>query len=137
MDKVSMVFRVLFVEPFWIGVIERVSDNQLEVCKITFGVEPQDQEVLQWVFTKYPHLTFSPAVNVVTKDKKRNPKRRQREIQKDTSPRIGTKSQQALKLLHEESKIVKKEKEKVVKKKREELQFQMKQQKRKEKHRGK
>ena len=40
MDKVSVVLRVFFEDPFWIGVLERVESGRMTVCKITFGPEP-------------------------------------------------------------------------------------------------
>ena len=46
MDKVSGRLTVFFEEPFWTGVFERISDGKLSVCKVTFGAEPKDYEVL-------------------------------------------------------------------------------------------
>ena len=37
MDKVSLTFLVFFEDPFWIGIVERISDGTMEVCRITFG----------------------------------------------------------------------------------------------------
>lgn len=45
MDKVSVSLTVFFEEPFWVGVVQRVSDNRLTAAKITFGAEPKDYEV--------------------------------------------------------------------------------------------
>ena len=42
MDKVSLTFLVFFEDPFWIGIVERISDGTMEVCRITFGAEPKD-----------------------------------------------------------------------------------------------
>ncbi len=42
MDKVSVVLRVFFEDPFWIGILERVESGRMTVCKITFGPEPKD-----------------------------------------------------------------------------------------------
>ncbi len=39
MDKVSGRLTVLFDEPFWIGVLEHISEGKLSVCKVTFGKE--------------------------------------------------------------------------------------------------
>ena len=53
---------------------------------------------------------FSPAVETVVKDIKRNPKRMHREVKKQTiGTGIGTKSQQALKLQQEHNKQERKE----------------------------
>ena len=33
---------ILFENPFWIGLFERIDGNKYEVCKITFGAEPMN-----------------------------------------------------------------------------------------------
>ena len=137
MDKVSGKLTVFFEEPFWVGVFERVSDGKLSVCKVTFGAEPKEHEVYEFVLKSYYRLQFSPAVATDVKEACRNPKRVQREVRKQVqNTGIGTKSQQALKLQQEqlktERKIVRREQREVEKQR----QFELKQQKRKEKHRG-
>ena len=62
MDKVSLTFLVFFEDPFWIGIVERISDGTMEVCRITFGAEPKDYEVYEWLLKNYDGLRFSPAV---------------------------------------------------------------------------
>ena len=62
MDKVSGRLTVFFEEPFWIGVFERISDGKLSVCKVTFGAEPKDYEIYEFVLKNYYRLRFSPAV---------------------------------------------------------------------------
>ncbi len=137
MDKVSGKLTVFFEEPFWVGVFERVLDGKLSVCKVTFGAEPKDYEIYDFVLKNYYRLRFSPAVATDIKEASRNPKRVQREVRKQIqNTRIGTKSQQALKLQQEQLKI---ERKTVSREKREaekQRQFELKQQKRKEKHRG-
>ena len=137
MDKVSGKLTVFFEEPFWVGVFERVSDGKLSVCKVTFGAEPQDYEVYDFVLKNYYRLRFSPAVATDVKEVGRNPKRVQREVRKQIkNTGIGTKLQQALKLQQEqlktERKIVSREQREAEKQR----QFELKQQKKKEKHRG-
>ena len=137
MDKVSGKLTVFFEEPFWVGVFERVSDGKLSVCKVTFGAEPKDYEVYDFVLKNYYWLRFSPAVATDVKKAGRNPKRVQREVRKQVqNSGIGTKSQQVLKLQQEqlktERRIVSREKWEAEKQR----QFELKQQKRKEKHRG-
>ena len=44
---------VYFDDPFWVGVFERVEDGKLSVCKVTFGAEPKDYEVLEFVLEHY------------------------------------------------------------------------------------
>ena len=137
MDKVSGKLTVFFEDPFWVGVFERVSDGKLSVCKVTFGAEPKDYEVYDFVLKNYYWLRFSPAVATDVKKAGRNPKRVQREVRKQVqNTGIGTKSQQALKLQQEqlktERKIVSREQWETEKQR----QFEVKQRKRKEKHRG-
>ena len=44
------------------GVFERVSDGRLSVCKVTFGAEPKDYEIYDFVLRNYYRLQFSLAV---------------------------------------------------------------------------
>ena len=59
MDKVSGRLTVFFEEPFWIGVFERISEGKLSVCKVTFGAEPKDYEIYDFVLKNYYRLKFS------------------------------------------------------------------------------
>ena len=128
---------VYFEDPFWVGVFEHIENGKLSVCKVTFGSEPKDYEILEYVLKNYYQLKFSPAVDVVVKKEATNPKRVQREARKQAAAiGIGTKSQQALQMQREENKL---ERKSVSRKKREaekQHRFELKQQKRKEKHRG-
>ena len=82
MDKVSGKLTVYFEEPFWVGVFERIEDGKLSVAKVIFGAEPIDYEVQQYIQKYYASLKFSPAVDTVVKDIKRNPKRMQCEARR-------------------------------------------------------
>ena len=85
----------------------------------------------------YFSLKFSPAVDTVVKDIKRNPKRMQREAKKQMQETgIGTKSQQALKLQQEQNKQERKVRSREKKEADELRMFELKQQKKREKHRG-
>ena len=137
MDKVSGKLTVYFEEPFWIGVFERIEDGKLSVSKVTFGAEPKDYEVQEYIQKHYASLKFSPAVDAVVKDIKRNPKRMQREARRQMQETgIGTKSQQALKLQQEQNKQERKIRSKEKKEAEELRKFEMKQQKKREKHKG-
>jgi hypothetical protein len=104
---------------------------------VTFGVEPKDYDVLEFINRNYYHLQFSPAVETVVKDTKKNPKRAQRDAKKQTMETgIGTKSQQALKLQQEQNKLARKERSKKEREEESDRLFEMKQQKKKEKHKG-
>ena len=137
MDKVSGRLTVFFEEPFWIGVFERISEGKLSVCKVTFGVEPKDYEVYEFILKNYYRLKFSPAVVVDVKEAARNPKRIQREVWKQVQNLgMGTKSQQALKLQQEQLKTKRRTVSREQREAEKQRQFELKQQKRKEKHRG-
>lgn len=137
MDKVNGKLTVYFEEPFWIGVFERIEDGKLSVAKVTFGAEPKDYEVQEYIQKHYASLKFSPAVDAVVKDIKRNPKRMQREARRQMQETgIGTKSQQALKLQQEQNKQECKIRSREKKESEELRMFEMKQQKKREKHKG-
>lgn len=137
MDKESGTLTVFFDEPFWVGVFERQSKGTLSVCKVTFGVEPKDYEIYDFILKNYYQLRFSPAVAADVKKAGKNPKRLQREVHKQLQNNgIGTKAQQALKLQQEQMKIERKSVSREQRKVHKEHQFHLKQQKRKEKHRG-
>ena len=137
MDKVSGKLTVYFEEPFWIGIFERIEDGKLPVAKVTFGAEPKEYEVQEYVQKYYFSLKFSPAVDTVVKDIKRNPKRMQREAKKQMQEiGIGTKSQQALKLQQEQNKQGRKVRSQEKKEAEKLRMFELKQQKKREKHKG-
>lgn len=129
---------VYFNGAVWIGVYERILDGQLEACKIVFGAEPKDYEVYQFLLQNWKSLRFSPPVAIQKKTESRiNPKRMQRIIKKQLeSNGTGTKSRQAVKLQKEENKIIHKDKSRRQKAEEKQRHFELKQQKRKEKHRG-
>ena len=58
MDKVNGKLTVYFEEPFWVGIFERIEDGKLSVAKVTFGAEPKDYEVQEYVQKYYFGLKF-------------------------------------------------------------------------------
>ena len=137
MDKTISRLNVYFEDPFWVGIFERVEDGKLSACKVTFGAEPKDGEVYDFVLRHYSSLRFSPAVEAHVKEDKRNPKRLQRDVKKQLQNcAAGTKAQQALKLQHEQMKTERKVISREMKEAEKQRRFEQKQQKRKEKHKG-
>ena len=137
MDKVKDKLTVLFEDPFWVGIFERIEDGNLSAAKVTFGAEPKDYEVQEYIQKYYFRLQFSPAVATVEKEAKRNPKRMQRDAKRQMQETgIGTKSQQALKLQQEQNKQERKLRSREKKEADDLRMFVLKQQKKKEKHRG-
>ncbi|MGN0457451.1 MAG: YjdF family protein [Eubacterium sp.] len=49
MVEVISSITIMFDEPFWIGIYERQFKSKYEVCKITFGAEPKDYEVYEYL----------------------------------------------------------------------------------------
>ena len=105
---------IYFDEPFWVGVFEELDGKRLSVCRVVFGSEPTEAEIYAFILRYFNHLRFSPPVKTEIKHKADNPKRRQRNAHKQLEKSgVSTKSQQAKQRL-----------------------FELRQQKRKEKHRG-
>lgn len=99
--------------------------------------EPKDYEIWVFVLKNYYSLKFSPAVETVIKQAADNPKRRQRNVKKQLqSSGIGTKSQKALQMQREEMKTERRQISKEQRKVEKQRQFDLRQQKRKEKHKG-
>ena len=116
---------------------ERFEGGTLSVCKVTFGAEPKDYEVLSYVLKHYAQLRFSPAVAATVRQDAANPKRMQRQIRRASSDcGVGTKAQQALQLQREEQKLERETRTRKQRDAEKQLKFDRRQQKRKEKYRG-
>lgn len=138
MGTVVSKLTVLFEDPFWIGLYEREDNGRYEVCKITFGAEPKDYEVQDFLMRNWSNLRFSPSIEAeISADKHINPKRMQRLVHKQTADTgIGTKAQQALKLQQEQGKQERKTRSREQREAEKQFQFELRQEKRKEKHKG-
>ena len=129
---------VLFEDPFWIGLYERTDGGRYEVCKITFGSEPKDYEVYDFLLQSWNGLQFSPSIEAgAPEDRRVNPKRMQRQIHRELeTAEIGTKAQQALKLQQTEGKQARHTRSREERETDARRQFDIRQEKRKEKHKG-
>ena len=137
MDEESGKLTVFFEGPFWVGVFERISGGKLSVCKVIFGAEPKDCEVWDFILKHYCELRFSPAMETEVRQTADHPKRRKRNAKKQLETAgVGTKSQQALQMQREEMKAQRKQIRKEKREAGKQRQFELKQQKRKAKHRG-
>ena len=67
MDKVSSKLTVFFEDPFWVGVFEHIENEKLSVAKVTFGAEPKEYDIQEYIQKCYYGLQFSPAVATVVK----------------------------------------------------------------------
>jgi hypothetical protein len=138
MDTVRIELTVYFDDPFWVGVLQRDTGGMTEAVRLVFGAEPKDYEVYRLLLEQYVTLRFSPPV---TGDERTvqtpNPKRMQRAVARQLEyTGIGTKAQQALKLQQEQRKMERKTRGKLERDAQEERKVQLRQAKRKQKHRG-
>lgn len=138
MEKIAGKLTVFFDNPFWVGVFECVEKNKLSVCRVVFGAEPKDYEVYDFILKNYKNLKFGLNLEVKVKKIKNNPKRLQREVKKQSKQvGIGTKSQLALQKQREEMKLERKKESKQIRELENRRKFELKQEKRRQKHRGK
>lgn len=130
---------VLFENPFWIGLYERVDSGKYEVCKITFGTEPKDYEIYDFLLRSWHTLKFSPPAKTdKARERRISPKRMRRKINSQLQNKsIGTKAQQALKLQHEQGKLERKAQSREQQEEEKQRQYALRQEKKKAKHRGK
>ena len=128
---------VYFEDPFWVGVFERDDETGYCVSRVVFGPEPTNAELYEYIKREYAKLDFGRKIeDQVCIVRKKNFKRMQREVRKEIYEEgVGTKAQQAMKLQME---LIGKERQVVSREKQREeaLKFKLKQEKKKEKHRG-
>ena len=95
--RVSSTLTVYHDGQFWVGLAEHVEDGRYGVARIVFGAEPSDEEILQFVISKWARLAFFGGEPAEASEPARNPKRRAREASRALKqPAMGTKAQQAL-----------------------------------------
>ena len=129
---------VYFDPPFWVGLFQREDESGCRVCKVTFGGEPRDQEVLNFLLRHWRDLRFSPPV-AGKKEAARlpNAKRMRREARRATQTiGTGTKAQQALQLQREQMKAERNIVSKARREEERERKLALRQEKRRQKHRG-
>ena len=129
---------VWFADPFWVGVYEREAEGRLEVCRHTFGAEPKDGEVWQWLLSAWRGLDFSPAVEAPRRPSGReNPKRARRQARnRPEKTGAGTKAQQALQLQREVRRAERAQRHRQRDAAEEERRFRLRQERKKEQRRG-
>lgn len=134
MKKISGKLTVFFENPFWVGIFENFENDNLSVCKVTFGSEPKEYEIYDFILERFDTLKFSNEMKSNFNEKVKNPKRRQKELQ---SKKFLKKSEEILKLQYEENKKERKIKTKKEKELEKQRKFLLKQEKKKQKHKGK
>lgn len=138
--RVSSTLTVYFDGQFWVGMAELVEKDQLRACKVVFGAEPSNEEILDFVLARWMKLDFSAPIAQEIQHGPAdvsNPKRRKRQAAKALQQRSGpTKAQQAISEQREAEAELRKERasERRALKARE--RFEQKAEKRKQKRRG-
>ncbi|MBY6974755.1 DUF2992 family protein [Clostridium botulinum] len=120
------------------GVFEIQEGEHYKVSKVTFGAEPKEAEIFEFVLKNYYKLSF---IEKKFKEKKclvkrANPKKEQRLTKKLENNGIRTKAQIALKKQHEANKVEGRKRSKEKKEAKEIRKFELKKNKKKEKHKG-
>ena len=129
---------VCFEPPFWVALYQREEGDGFQVCRVIFGAEPRDQQVLDYFSSHFRSLSFSPAVaGALSPDRAVNPKRARREARRAVRPAgTGTKAQQALQLQREQRKTQHSAQSKQRREAEQERKLALRQEKRREKHKG-
>lgn len=135
--SVSSTLTVYHDGQFWVGLAERVESGKYGVARIAFGAEPSDEEILQFVSSKWVKLVFFGDEPTEASKPARNPKRRAREAAKALrQPAMSTKAQQ---VLADQREAMKRESARARSQRRAEdaeARFERRKLKRKQKHRG-
>lgn len=132
---------IFFERRFWIGTFERTDKEGYAIARHIFGGEPSDPEIHEFVLNHYHELKFGEAKEIHIEIQRMNPKRVQREVRREMAKMKETArpSTLAQDYMREELEKKKKERKKISsaeKQARKDDQFSLKQEKRKEKHRG-
>ena len=136
--RVSSTLTVYHDGQFWVGMFERVEEGRLSACRIVFGAEPSIEEILQLVCGKWNGLRFTEATACPEAPRQSsNPKRRQREAARELKRQgPSTKAQQAIAEERETSARQRKADARERRETEKQQQFELRQEKRKKKHRG-
>lgn len=134
----SIKLSIVFENQWWVGIFERVDESGYAVAREIFGSEPTDAEVYQFVLHHQDKLKFSqPLDNNAPVIKKLNPKRLNREVRSQQNKGSNmTQAYDALRIEMEKNKKEKKTNNTTEKERVKQLKFDLKQQKKKEKHQG-
>lgn len=138
MIEIDSKLTIIFENPFWIGIFERKSNGYHEVAKVVFGAEPRDVEVYEFILKKFSSIKYHKVISDDIIDRKNiGYKRMKRKIKKQQGEiSVGTKARNIIKAQYEENKINNKNNRKIERNEQDYRKFQLKQQKKKEKHKG-
>jgi len=138
MSTIISKLTIIYDKPFYKAIFERNVTSSYEICSVVLGTsEPKTTYIYKLINKHWDSLNFSKQTNVQTIiPKKINPKRMQRIVNKQINSNISTKAQLAIKKSIETSKKSKKTRHKLAKELENNKKFEIKQRKRKAKHRG-
>lgn len=135
--SVSSTLTVYHDGQFWVGVVEHVEGGKMGVARIVFGAEPSDEEILQFITSRWTKLVFFENKEPDTPKLAKNPKRRQRDAAKALKKSaLSTKAQQALADHREAAKRNAARERSLRRAEAAEARFEQRKEKRKRKHRG-
>lgn len=132
-------FTVLFQAPFWVGVAERWEAGGYTAAKVTFGPQPSDAQVYEWLLREWHSLRYSPAILGETPilERRKNPKRAIREARAATEARgISTQAQEAVRRQREQGGVRRQVQDRRARQEAAERKYLLRQQKKREKKRG-
>ena len=134
MDRNMSSFTVLFQPPFWVGILERWDEEGYSAAKVTFGAQPTDAQIYEWIGREWHRLRPSPAAEGDRPAAERkNPKRAQREARAATQARgIGTRAQEALSRQREQEGLARQAVRRQTRREEAERKFLLRQQKKRE-----
>ena len=82
MEKITSKLTVFLIIHFGQVFLSVQKKNKLSVCRVVFGAEPKDYEVYDFILKNYKNLKFGSSLEIKVKKIKSNPKRLQREEMK-------------------------------------------------------
>ncbi|MGY3778017.1 YjdF family protein [Isobaculum melis] len=134
-----MKLTIYFDGSYWCGLIEYEGvEGDYRACKYLFGAEPKTSEVEAFIANQMDYIIYlndqklkkSSNKISVKKEKKKNPKKMQREINRQKKkPILSTKAQQSMKEAQEQFKLIKRKNSKERKEQMKREQFLLKQEK--------
>lgn len=138
MDRSVSSFTVLFQSPFWVGIAERWEAEGYSAARVVFGPEPTDAQLYQWLEKEWYRLRFSPAeAGERPAAERKNPKREQREAREATRTRgAGTRAQEDLSRQREQEGLARQTQNRRKRQEEAERKYLLRQQKKREKKRG-
>lgn len=136
-----IVATIFFEKQFWVGTFEQADKEGYAVARHIFGGEPSDQEVYDFVLSEYQNLQFGAPQEFTLKIRRMNPKRLKREVKKEMerlkeSSRPSSHAQDYMREEIEKKKLSRKAGRKEKKDLYKQEQFELKQAKKKKKHKG-